>query len=273
MKVTIPEKDVSLEELEIIEKSEVRTEKRPSKLPLKSIAVASEAFQPRLMDEDRQASENHIRGLARALDRGDVLPPLLVTPVGQRFFLVDGHHRLGAYMANGWKKPITVEVFEGTVREAHDESLEQNNKNKLPMTTASRNEKAWQLVQAGQEHYSKDRIRKLTGVSDGLIGTMRRIWKQHRRKAEGRMWSQAKSLQWQTDEDAQADWREQKVQKLAERMRKSGLGGELVEYPDIFADAIALIDPQLPEKLCGYWGPDVAREVLRRAEEDEGLDI
>jgi hypothetical protein len=272
MNVTIPESDINLEDLEDIERTEERTDKRPNQLPLESIHVASDAFQPRLVDEDRRASEDHIRDLARALEQGDDLPPLLITPVGQKFFLVDGHHRLGAYMAVEWNKSIPVAIFEGSVREAHDASLEQNNKNKLPMTSASRNEKAWQLVQAGNKRYSKARIAKLTGVSDRTIATMRKVWKEHRQKVEGRLWSQVRGLQFQTDQEAEADWREQKVEQIAERMRKSGLGGELLKRPDIFADAIALVDPQMPERLCEHW-VEVAKEVLERSEEAEGLDI
>jgi hypothetical protein len=273
VKIKIPEADVTLEELEDIERIEDRTEKRPKRLPLKSILVASEAFQPRLMDEDRRASENHIRDLASALERGDKLPPLLVTPVGQEFYLVDGHHRLGAYRAIGWEKTIPVEVFMGSVREARDTSIILNSKNKLPMTEASKFENAWKLVQAGTETYSKAQIAKITSVPLRTIGNMRKVWASHQRKVEGLPWSKARSYQRMTDQEVQTDWRDQKIEKLAKRMRESGLGGELVGYPDIFADVIALIDPQLPERLCHHWGPDVARGVLERAEEDEGLDL
>lgn len=261
--IALPESHATREELEAIEKTEERTTEQPNELRLNQIHVADQAFQPRWIDENPLASTDHIKELKRVLEAQRVpFDPILVTPVGKRFFVVDGHHRLGAYQAAGWDKPIPVEVFSGDLREGREEALRRNIKNKLPMTQNSKLEMAWEFVKLGPQVYSKAHIVELTTISDGTVATMRRILKEHGSEVADLPWHQARSKQWGTQEEADADWREQKARGLAERLRTSGLGSELVKYPDIFALAVEMIDPELPEKLCSEW-IEAAREVVR----------
>jgi phage terminase large subunit-like protein len=65
--------------------------------------------------------------------------------------------------------------FAGNIREAVTESVRLNDVIKLEMGRADRYEAAWQRVVL--EWGSKSEIRRVTGVSDGLIAMMRRVVK------------------------------------------------------------------------------------------------
>jgi len=136
--------------LDRLEKIEPRREDTPSKLALSDIHVADKVFQWRLPDEDVLADTRFVQELVDALEVQEPplqpFEPLLVVPIGQRFFLVDGHHRLDAYATFGWKEPVPVEVFPGNLQDAVLEAWKRNAHNKLTMTKASRFEAAWKLV-------------------------------------------------------------------------------------------------------------------------------
>lgn len=90
----------SLEVKDLVERA--RTEKRrtdrPRALTFRNIHVADRVFQWRIREDNLAADIAHIRELARTIkDKRKPLDPLLVTAIGQRFFVVDGHHRLEAY--------------------------------------------------------------------------------------------------------------------------------------------------------------------------------
>jgi hypothetical protein len=117
------------------EKTVERREDRPAALALKDLQVANLVFQWRLLDSELGAEESHIKELVRVLQASErPLDPILVTAIGTRFYVVDGHHRLLAYRTAKWKRPVPVEHYEGTVEEAKAEALRLNIKNKLPMT-------------------------------------------------------------------------------------------------------------------------------------------
>jgi hypothetical protein len=91
----------------------------PKSLPLGTIRVADKVFQWRMPSENIVAKEDHIFDLANALsDRGKPLDPILVFPVGERYYVVDGHHRINAYHSAKWKNPIPIEVFNGSFQDA-----------------------------------------------------------------------------------------------------------------------------------------------------------
>jgi hypothetical protein len=146
--------DVSDVTLERLEKNEPRREDTPSQLALSDIHVANEVFQWRLPDEDVLTDRRFVEELVDALEVQEPplqpFEPLLVVPIGQRFFLVDGHHRLDAYATFGWERPVPVEVFRGNLADAVLEAWKRNAHNKLAMTKASRFEAAWKLVKAGK---------------------------------------------------------------------------------------------------------------------------
>ena len=128
--------NVSETYLELLEKAEPRRQGAPSELALSDIHVADTVFQWRLPDEDVLADTRFVQELVDALEvqeepRGP-FEPLLVVPIGQQFFLVDGHHRLDAYVTFGWEGTVPVEVFPGSLQDAIAEAWKRNAHNKLP---------------------------------------------------------------------------------------------------------------------------------------------
>jgi hypothetical protein len=80
-------------------------------------AAAAGVFQWRLCERDSVRSEAHIVELVRALQTtGSPFDPLLVFPAGDKYFAIDGHHRLTAYEAAQWNEPVHVEVFKGSFK-------------------------------------------------------------------------------------------------------------------------------------------------------------
>ena len=85
-------------------RTETRRTDRPRALTFRNIHVADRVFQWRIREDNLAADIAHIRELARTImDKRKPLDPLLVTAIGQRFYVVDGHHRLEAYRLAKWR--------------------------------------------------------------------------------------------------------------------------------------------------------------------------
>src|SRR4051812_3249355 len=97
---------VTYDDLKRIESREPRRADTPQELRRSAIQIADKVFQRRL-----RVSDDHVRYLVAQLKSGEPLKAVLVTAVGQEFYLVEGHHRMEAYHTVKWKKPIPVEVF------------------------------------------------------------------------------------------------------------------------------------------------------------------
>jgi hypothetical protein len=125
-----------------VEKPATRTVER------RDIHFAEKVFQWRgSPDKDQWDRRNHIHTLAKAIkEQGRPLARLLVLPVGDHFYVIDGHHRLAAYDTAGWDKGIPVEVFPGDLATARLLALSCNVRDKLPMTAKAKSEAAWQIV-------------------------------------------------------------------------------------------------------------------------------
>lgn len=92
------------------ESAETKTPQGPARrsVPRNALYVAGDVFQWR-GNQDRWERENHIYNLATALrNQGTPLERLTVWPVGDKFYVIDGHHRLGAYDTAKWSKDIPV---------------------------------------------------------------------------------------------------------------------------------------------------------------------
>ena len=125
-------------------------DKPPTALKPSDIHVASKVFQWRLPRRNIEPSDMHTLELVRVIQDGETaLPPLLVYLIGERFYVLDGHHRLRAYRSVGWTRKIPVEVFTGTLEQARKVALQRNSRNKLPMTREGKSESC---VGAYQEH-------------------------------------------------------------------------------------------------------------------------
>jgi hypothetical protein len=261
---------VTLEALLASEKTVERREDRPAALALKDLQVANQVFQWRHFDSELGAEDSHIKELVRVLEASErPLDPILVTAIGARFYVVDGHHRLLAYQTAEWKPPVPVEHYEGTVEEARDEALRLNIKNKLPMTKQDKFEAAWRLVKEGNRLYSKSRIVQMTTVSDGTVATMRRIFKDYPQSKDA-SWREAQRHQWEQQQGGHDydDWEQQMAIKMAKQIAHN-VGPNLVQRPEITALALEMLHPDLPRKLIREWYTE-ACEVI---EELNGLDV
>jgi hypothetical protein len=273
--------DITFEELEAIERTQKRIGVVPTELPIEAINVADKVFQWRLEDDNILADREHIKELVRVLkSQEEPLEPLLITPIGDKFYVIDGHHRHAAYLSMGWEKPIPVAVFDKPLKNAREEALRRNIRDKLPMTQEAKHEAAWRLnklkTTEGGYAYSKKAIRELTTASDGTIGKMRRILEAHWDEVADKTWRQAKSLQWarQNDDFDPDDWKEGRAREIAEKIMSS-IGTNFVSNPDILARALEIISPALPTALVHEWLP-VAYEVVEGHKgelEDDGLDL
>lgn len=151
-----------------------RRRDRPRTLKFKKLNVADKVFQWRQRNENLAADINHIRELARIVGASSgPLDPILVTPIGDKFYVVDGHHRMEAYRLAKWRKAIPVTYFEGSLEEAEEEAWRRNYKNSLPVTQDDKLEAAWRLVQQGGR--TQQQIRDLTTISVRTIATMTKV--------------------------------------------------------------------------------------------------
>jgi Recombinase/Recombinase zinc beta ribbon domain/ParB-like nuclease domain len=155
-----------------------RTIEEAPAVRLDHLRIADQVFQWRRIGYDIEASTDHVLGLARALvNNGKPLEPILVLPIGEHYYVIDGHHRIDAYHSVKWSRPIPVENFDGTVDEARIEALVRNSKDKLRMTTEDKTEGAWKLVKEGSD-LTVERIAEITQRSERQVYYMRSAWRQ-----------------------------------------------------------------------------------------------
>jgi hypothetical protein len=195
---------------------------------------------------------------------------LLVYLIGDRYYVLDGHHRLDAYHSVKWKHAIPVRAFTGTLQRARLKALQANSYNKLPMTRDDKLAAAWELTKTAE--LSKKQVHLLTTVSLGTVGNMRRMWKQVCelcKEKEGDplelTWSGARmmldSKKFEHDE-----WRDAEVEKLT-KMLLDHVGYSLTRHPDITADALRKLSPNLPRQLISEWAYE-EQEAIENAFQD-----
>ncbi len=263
--------DVTYKALETIEQTARRTMSRPRTLPLAKIMVADQVFQWRLTDENLIERERHTRVLRKAVERGGrshkALAPLVVTAVGDKFYLIDGHHRLEAYEKERWPHEVPVIYFEGRLRDACVEGLRRNVKDKLPMTLSDKREAAWRLVKMGG--YTQTQIHSMTGHSVRSISTMYGVWKAKRGEVRQLTWKTVLANNYDDGKMSGGDWFEEKAQKLAKQIHKN-VGPGFVRDTDVTARALEIISANLPEGLIREWlqqARDIVEEETREAKE------
>lgn len=230
----------------------------------KHIKVAEKAFQWRMPKRNLIPSDDHILNLARAIRRGDEMPPILVFPVGKDYYVMDGHHRLAAYDNAEWTKAIPAQVFAGSLREAERAALRSNNKDKLSLTREDRTEAAWRLVRQRDPHDSIRSITQDTGASKGSVNTMRATFE--KLVELGNSPEDIKSMSWSKarwnakggvhEEREREDWLEAEAQKLVDDIIRFKLGTRLTTNTDVVALALAKLNPSLPDSLMAEWAPE-----------------
>jgi hypothetical protein len=268
------------------------------------IGAIPEIFQPReftfgLRDHDRI----HVKALQQEIRiHGELHPPLVIKLKPDGWIVVEGHHRLAAYKAEGkGDQSIKCRWFRGSVREAADAALSRNNIIKLNIKQPDRVEEAWKRVINGWG--SKAQIVRLCSVGDGTVATMRRAvrlaqiqdpaddnfqeavafrkrlseygdgLKENATPAEAI--DHLKTLTWgiagvlyrgvtKAEFDANAA-----ALRLARHIQER-LKDTLVKDPKTTARALNLIDPMLPWQLVETWREDgIPFEELREVSEEE----
>lgn len=242
------------------------------------IRMQPEVFQIREFSFGLRNTDNEfVKKLARAIGTVGELDPPVVIKIGGEWICVDGHHRIEAYKKAGWRQPIKCVWFDGTVREAVDESMRLNSKDRLNVPQRDRLEMAWKLVILGD--HSKAEIVQLCGVGEGSVSHMRRITRVYADKndvgaklfrkqlavpLEDASWTSAR-LAFAGVEPKERD-DEERAAKLARRIN-SKLTNLLSREPRITARALTIYDPELPTALMNEWEKQDPR--LEDAEDTE----
>jgi hypothetical protein len=247
------------------------------------IKLVPEVFQPRTIEGAMGADADHVRELERGLraqGKAGFLDPILVIRVGKRTLCVDGHHRLVAYRNQKTERPVPVEWFAGSIREAVVETAKRNARDRLPMRRREKLEAAWRMTILDAGH-SKAEIAEATTVAVATIATMRKTLKliladqaKHTDKWDrttlgpeprNMTWEEAKSY----GKDApnrDEDWEDKLALKWSKQLA-SAFGGKWGLMPKVAAKAIDLYSERLSEGLINYWLEE-AREIVAAAEGD-----
>ncbi|TPJ73446.1 ParB/RepB/Spo0J family partition protein [Mesorhizobium sp. B2-6-2] len=238
-------------------------------------------FQPRELEGRKLEGERHIETLMAAIgspSNPTYLDPLVVWWGGDRWYVVDGHHRRHAYLRAGVHTAVPVEVFEGTLEEALAFAVEANSKDRLPMTLVEKLDRAWFLTVTTD--LSRDRIRRCCSVADGTVKNMRKV--REGLAATGATQEHLMSLTWQDARDELQghapkapvpDWRSKLVSDYERRLRKT-FGSQLFKNADIFAEALVVLDKRFPAWLleAPAFSEHVAANLDRMIEERDNPD-
>jgi hypothetical protein len=193
---------------------------------------------------------------------GKPLAPILVFCAEDKFYTVDGHHRLAAYDTARWTKVIPVTVVEGSLEQAADEGLKRNSKNTRNMSRREKNEAAWKLGKR-VPRLTREVIYEMTTVSPSTQDGMRRLLKKLEDAGEtpeiiaemthaqalGKQWADEARPEWDADL-----WLSEKADKLVRRIEETGIGFMLRENHEVAAMALARIDERLTHSLVREWG-------------------
>jgi hypothetical protein len=148
----------------------------PTTLDRKQIARMVSVFQPRELDGRWEEDERHVETLTAAIgksDRPKYLDPVAVWWGGDRWYVIDGHHRLVAYDRAKVRLGIPVVVFEGTLDEAMADSAFANSKDRLIMRKDDKLNFAWKLTLSTE--LPKSRVVEVCAVANGSVGLMRNV--------------------------------------------------------------------------------------------------
>jgi hypothetical protein len=136
----------ALEALEALKATNTDDPAEPNRLPLRAVELVPHVFQVRGTD----ISEHHVGELLSALRAGHDLEPISVWRCGKHALVVDGHHRLDAYLQHQKTKQARVDIpvtwFQGSAEEAMKAAAKANVPAKLQMTHEQRTNLAWRLT-------------------------------------------------------------------------------------------------------------------------------
>lgn len=273
------------------ESEKTKTPQGPTKrsVPRSVLYVAGDVFQWR-GNQDQLERQNHIYNLATDLrNQRTPLERLTVWPVGDKFYVIDGHHRLGAYDTAKWKKDIPVEVFTGTLDQARLRAIEGNVKDKLRMTTAQKSEAAWRITKENIGDLTADQVADRTTIARRTAFSMKKLWKElsdrtdlseeQRERLHAMTWKQARDFRDGISDDDDFDqdaWKAQKANALVKLIRDHNVEVSLLQDPEVTALAIQMLNGRLPEMLIEQWAgdyPELIMQLAGRLPDPEGPDI
>lgn len=271
--------------------AETKTPPGPARrsVPRSSLYVAGDVFQWR-GNQDRWERENHIYNLATALrNQGTPLERLTVWPVGDKFYVIDGHHRLGAYDTAKWSKDIPVELFTGKLDQARLRALEGNIKDKLRMTTAQKSASAWTITKENIGSLTADQVAEHTDISRRQAFAMKQVWKElnertdlnedQREKLNDMTWKQARDFRDGISDDDdfdQDEWKAKKADAIVKLIRDHNVEVSLLQDIEVTALALQMLSGRLPEALIEQWAadyPELIMQLAARLPDPEGPDI
>jgi hypothetical protein len=223
-----------------------------TELHIEDIELIEGIFQHR--SGNQASSGQHRDALVRSLRsrKGVPLDPLVVFWVGDKWVMVDGHHRHQAYEENGRSDPVPVTVFPGTLDEAIGEALRGNSRDKLVMGKREKSEAAWRLV-IGTDLRSHQIVESST-MSKVTIYKMNKV-----RDAMREEWPNTvlADLSWIVARDYEGlipeqviddEWQEKQAKEIANRLVRT-FGGSLGKQPEILWRAIEIYDTRMADQI------------------------
>lgn len=229
-------------------------------------------FQPRELDGDRDRSDAHIdvlKGIVGTPEKPRYLDPLVIWWGGDRWYVIDGHHRRMAYLQAKVAQGVPVEVFQGTLAEAVARAAALNSKDRLVMSRDEKLDRAWFLT-VYAPNMSKAEVMAACTISYGTTGNMRATREKLLRdlglpkdQLLEMSWKEAQSVSRGEPVDRR-DWdsvHQRMVLDWSKRLKKT-FGGALRKHPDVFADALADRDRRWPRLIAETPAFDEAVEEI-----------
>jgi hypothetical protein len=253
-----------------------------------------------------------VNRLKTRIERKGELDPVLVLRLGTFFeetqhyiiehhdsaewLVVDGHHRIAAYLKAKYTAPIKCEWFAGSVSEAVDEGLRRNEITHLEIDQGDKAEAAWwRTLRAWDgddwdaKKLSKLDVVRLTGCGEGTVAQMRRCVKSHahfnRREQEignrllgerlrAKLGDDLSEHTWSTVNGVRLDLTPEQEDKDKDAARLSynlttRMSDTLSRDPEVTAQALWLYDRDLCPKLVDELQKHMESEAKRKRTEEE----
>jgi len=243
---------------------------KQTRVALHLMFTAERVFQPRI-DNDRDWEKGrHIEALTRAVRRNGLLDPVTVIPIGGQRIVVDGHCRLKAYRAAGFKenRKVPVRYLKGSVAEALKHTGNANSKEKLPWTPAERECAAWRLTLLNELRgcYSLRDIAKYSGCGKTTAERMKNTLTESLPLNPRLLtWAEVKRMRRGEQEHDEA-WEHRLVEEWASRLHK-GFGDKPNTQPEAFLSAVLKVYPRLKESFAWAADRDAEGDLLDKLEE------
>ena len=250
----------------------------PPRMNIEELNVRSAVFQPRQLEGNRYNDERHLKILQDSIGRPEkprYLEEIEIWWGGDRYYVIDGHHRRDAYFRAGVHHEIPVRGFRGSFEDAIARAGEANSKDRLPMSNEDKFNHAWLLTVFTKK--SKAGVRKASSVSLGTVNNMRKALSVLNARGHSRAdliettWKDAQDLlsDRQRPEFDSEGYIEQRANEIQKALYKA-LRDRPMKESEAFALALVKLDRRMPKLLLeAYSWSDVVEEWL----EERGVHI